>query len=87
MLAREESGTQEVESPFAVDGYSHAVAEHLWVAQSRLTHAVLHQAGIGTVHHCRGEQRATSLTWTAQSLHVTMAQARPMDGVREAVYR
>lgn len=64
MLAREKSGTQEVESPFAVDGYSHAVAENLWVTQTRLTHAVLHQAGVRTVHHCRGEQRATLLTWT-----------------------
>lgn len=67
MLAHEESGTQEVESPFAVDGYSHAVAENLWVTQARLTYAVLHQAGVRTVHHCRGEQRATwsrRLTWT-----------------------
>lgn len=64
MLTCEESRTQEVESPFAVDGYSHAVAENLWVTQARLTHAVLHQAGIRTVHHCRGAQGATLLTWT-----------------------
>lgn len=64
MLACEESRTQEVESPLAVDGYSQAVAENLWVPQCRLTHAVLHQAGVRTVHNCRGEQRATLLTWT-----------------------
>lgn len=56
MLACEESRSQEVEAPLAVDRNRDAVAEHFWVTQARLAHAVLHEAGVGTVDHCRTEQ-------------------------------
>lgn len=63
MSAREGGGTQKVESAFAVDGHSHGVAENLRGTQAGLANAVLHQARVRTVHHCREEPRATLLTW------------------------
>lgn len=57
MLACEERRPQEVEASLAVDGHGHSVAEDFWVTQAGLSHAVLHQAGVRTVHHCRADHR------------------------------
>lgn len=57
MLARQERRSQEVESSLAVDGDADSVAEDFWVTKAGLSHAVLHQTGVRTVHHCRADHR------------------------------
>lgn len=53
VLAREERRSPEVEASLAVDSDADSVAEDFWVTKAGLPHAVLHQAGVRTVHHCR----------------------------------
>lgn len=57
MLACEECRAQEVEASFTVDCHSYTIAENFWVTQARLAHAILHEARVRAVHHCRREQK------------------------------